>query len=793
MDQALFQVETDVFRAEGIHVPDINYQSTALDLLTRPKGICHEVNTMTDVSKRAYTDNNIMDSIIKFNSTHPAFSVKNSDTNARHFVVQHFGNTPVEYSTEGFIAQNNNQISVDFLSLFKGGMDVQPSWNSFVVELFANVKTQSHPKHTTAIISAQQSAKPMRAPSQRKSTRRTNGNNGSNEKGGSDGTGPTTVLAQIQSALDELIESLGEAKLWVVYCILPKLKESGNFDTKLVQSQIDMFKIPSLLQLPTIQYVESYGHHEFLEHYGHLFEGLDTTRLLRSQCEMAAGIMGWTAPNMSITQNKVFLSAIAWRELEDKLRSYEKVEQRQAKDSNKEGDTGSVSHPFAAAAAAAGLPLPPQNYYDNDHGSFYSEDESGQYMEQEGSFYGSESYGSHQGGLALIPQQAPVFNSDAQCKTNAPDTWSVLVSQRRRWINSTIHNLGELVFLPRLCGFCCFSMRFVVLLDLISTAVMPALLGYLGYLIYTLATWEGSVPIISIATIAGTYGLQALLFIIKGRWEFIMWMIVSLFAMPVFSFYIPIYSYWHFDDFSWGNTRIVVGEKGKKVAVTADEGTFDPKSIPTMKWSEYEQQILSEDRWSDNVSQSSGYTHGSRGNYPRPGPGSVYGAASGMMMMPDNMSVHSSSRSVAQQQQQQQARQTMGFDHNSMIFPSSASTPMMPYTNNSTSMLPSSRSMASFAPAQQFNTPGQYIPLQNSSQFNKAGSSRSLMMDGFNTEGPKNEEIMQQVQRILETADLTKVTKKQVREELQNIFGVSMQSRKDYINACIESVLQNRV
>lgn len=382
------------------------------------------------------------------------------------------------------------------------------------------------------------------------------------------------------------------------------------------------------------------------------------------------------------------------------------------------------------------------------------------------------------------------FNSDAQCKTNAPDTWSVLVSQRRRWINSTIHNLGELVFLPRLCGFCCFSMRFVVLLDLISTAVMPALLGYLGYLIYTLATWEGSVPIISIATIAGTYGLQALLFIIKGRWEFIMWMIVSLFAMPVFSFYIPIYSYWHFDDFSWGNTRIVVGEKGKKMAVTADEGTFDPKSIPTMKWSEYEQQILSEDRWSDNVSQSSGYTHGSRGNYPRPGPGSVYGAASGMMMMPDNMSVHSSSRSVAQQQQ---ARQTMGFDHNSMIFPSSASTPMMPYTNNSTSMLPSSRSMASFAPAQQFNTPGQYIPLQNSSQFNKAGSSRSLMMDGFNTEGPKNEEIMQQVQRILETADLTKVTKKQVREELQNIFGVSMQSRKDYINACIESVLQNRV
>lgn len=27
--------------------------------------------------------------------------------------------------------------------------------------------------------------------------------------------------------------------------------------------------------------------------------------------------------------------------------------------------------------------------------------------------------------------------------------------------------------------------------------------------------------------------------------------------MPVFGFYIPLYSFWHFDDFTWGTTRIV--------------------------------------------------------------------------------------------------------------------------------------------------------------------------------------------------------------------------------------------
>jgi chitin synthase len=310
-------------------------------------------------------------------------------------------------------------------------------------------------------------------------------------------------------------------------------------------------------------------------------------------------------------------------------------------------------------------------------------------------------------------------------------------------------------------------------------------------------TEDDDVPIISIATIAGTYALQALLFAMKGRWEFIGWMLVSILAIPVFSFAIPIYSYWHFDDFSWGNTRVVVGDGGKKVAVTIDEGKFDPKSIPTMKWSEYERAVLSEENWSDNMSQgsSSGYTYNSRSNrMPTPSHApSMYGMGT---MGGDNMSVYSgmaqNTRPITPQ------NVSMMFDRNSVAMPSSASLPMMNYAN-STQMMPmqSNRSMASFAPqkTQSFiSQSGQFIPMQQqqSNQFVNS-SSHSLMMDGFNTgDGPRNEEILTEVQRILSTADLTKVTKKQVREELQTVFGVSMASRKDYINACIENVLQNR-
>ncbi|KAI9310276.1 chitin synthase-domain-containing protein [Dichotomocladium elegans] len=194
--------------------------------------------------------------------------------------------------------------------------------------------------------------------------------------------------------------------------------------------------------------------------------------------------------------------------------------------------------------------------------------------------------------LKHFPNYKTKFTADAACMTNAPDRWPVLLSQRRRWINSTIHNLGELMFLPQLCGFCCFSMRFVVMLDLLSTLVMPAVVCYLIYLIYQLSTSTSQVPLISIITLAGVYGLQAIIFILRRKWEHIGWMIVYILAIPVFSFLVPIYAFWHFDDFSWGNTRIVVGEGGQKKAVGPEEAEFDPSTIPTKRWEEHEQALM---------------------------------------------------------------------------------------------------------------------------------------------------------------------------------------------------------
>ena len=111
--------------------------------------------------------------------------------------------------------------------------------------------------------------------------------------------------------------------------------------------------------------------------------------------------------------------------------------------------------------------------------------------------------------LKHFPLMKTSFNPDAVCLTMAPDRWSILLSQRRRWINSTVHNLFELLLIPQLCGFCCFSMRFVVLIDIFGTIMQPSALIYLGYVIYKAITdTRSAIPVISLVMIGCIYGFQ---------------------------------------------------------------------------------------------------------------------------------------------------------------------------------------------------------------------------------------------------------------------------------------------
>ncbi|KAJ2207005.1 Chitin synthase, class 5, partial [Coemansia sp. RSA 520] len=189
--------------------------------------------------------------------------------------------------------------------------------------------------------------------------------------------------------------------------------------------------------------------------------------------------------------------------------------------------------------------------------------------------------------LRTFPKRKMMFIPSSVCKTIVPDEFKVLLSQRRRWINSTVHNLLELVLVNDLCGTFCLSMQFLILMDLIGTLALPAAIVFTLYIII-ISTFTRPVPWLPLSLLAVILGLPAVLIGLTSRkLVYIGWMLIYLLSLPVWNFVLPTYAYWHFDDFSWGQTRMVQGET-KDTGHGDKDGEFDSKQIVMKRWCDFE-------------------------------------------------------------------------------------------------------------------------------------------------------------------------------------------------------------
>ena len=189
--------------------------------------------------------------------------------------------------------------------------------------------------------------------------------------------------------------------------------------------------------------------------------------------------------------------------------------------------------------------------------------------------------------LKTFPKRKQVFVPQAVCKTTVPEQFKVLLSQRRRWINSTVHNLMELVLVRDLCGTFCFSMQFIVGIELIGTLVLPAAITFTFYVVI-ISIVKKPVPVIPLILLGLILGLPAVLIVLTAhRWSYVLWMLIYLLSLPIWNFVLPMYAYWKFDDFSWGDTRKTAGEKTKKAGIEY-EGEFDSSKITMKRWGDFE-------------------------------------------------------------------------------------------------------------------------------------------------------------------------------------------------------------
>ncbi|PLB37148.1 chitin synthase CHS3 [Aspergillus candidus] len=206
--------------------------------------------------------------------------------------------------------------------------------------------------------------------------------------------------------------------------------------------------------------------------------------------------------------------------------------------------------------------------------------------------------------LRTFPKRKQIFVPQAVCKTQVPDKFLVLLSQRRRWINSTVHNLMELVLVRDLCGTFCFSMQFVIFIELVGTLVLPAAIAFTVYVVVS-SIVKKPVQVIPLVLLALILGLPGVLIIVTAhRLVYVLWMLIYLISLPIWNFVLPMYSFWKFDDFSWGDTRKTAGAKDK--GHEAGEGEFDSSKITMKRWRDFEKdrRLRMQPAWAP---QTSGY------------------------------------------------------------------------------------------------------------------------------------------------------------------------------------------
>ena len=161
--------------------------------------------------------------------------------------------------------------------------------------------------------------------------------------------------------------------------------------------------------------------------------------------------------------------------------------------------------------------------------------------------------------LRFFPEGKTKFIPQAKCWTTVPDSFCVLLSQRRRWINSTIHNMVEILRFRLSKGIAGLLIKFFVIIDLISTFLLPISIVYLAYLIFVTIYFKLAIPWMLIAAVGLIFGSQFLLILMKADFTYVLWFIPYFLAIPIWYILIPIYALYKMDDVSWGSTRQTTG------------------------------------------------------------------------------------------------------------------------------------------------------------------------------------------------------------------------------------------
>jgi cellulose synthase/poly-beta-1,6-N-acetylglucosamine synthase-like glycosyltransferase len=168
----------------------------------------------------------------------------------------------------------------------------------------------------------------------------------------------------------------------------------------------------------------------------------------------------------------------------------------------------------------------------------------------------------------LIIQEYPdkhlSYISDAECYTNVPNTFKMLLKQRQRWTNSLIVCLFLLGLKPPVQSvFRHIKMYLLIMMELFIIFILPLviIIGLINSITSIAVQGYSLEPVLITVLIIF---LNLIITILAGRFDMVLRFFPFFIYLPVFSIAIPLYSIINLDDTTWGITRSHILESNEE-------------------------------------------------------------------------------------------------------------------------------------------------------------------------------------------------------------------------------------
>lgn len=466
---SIFESQRDEYIDEGISqlAPEVSYfdNSESLRLfLNQPGGLIHIIDDQTRRMPKK-TNHTMVDAFGKRWGNHPAFKVGPVGRSGfATFTVSHYAG-PVTYTSEDLLEKNDEAVNPDFVSLLKGssageaplrsvsesGPASTPtssspgSSSSFIRALFSSntLKTQMDPRNQRAVVAAQQSIEPTRAPSVRRpnrggplrragTMRRGAGGDDDEEDDygdvpgavsgvGKEGKGSNAicgVMGEFRSAFETLFETFGDTKPWFVFCLRPNESQLPNqVDGRVLKEQVASLGLAEMARKLASDFSVSMTYSEFCQRYA------DTPSLqaigmsdavggeARQKFSSAKEVMDWDDYQAAAGRVKAFLAYASFRELEDELRVMDPDEMRAHEKRVLADEQGLARQEYIDPYSPEGLLDESSRYNADDNRDVFTEHDPVSHTRNINT--GDEATGEARDGDALLAPPDP-FNGDVR-------------------------------------------------------------------------------------------------------------------------------------------------------------------------------------------------------------------------------------------------------------------------------------------------------------------------------------------------------------------------------------------